>query len=190
VASRHLFDVASSPPHEEGNARPAAIVGPTLKNMNGTVRALLVKSGKGVKSAPRDVVQVTPYGFDGDHHAGAASLEASPYRARAPRRRQILMVSGSVLDQFGLEPGELYENVVVDGLDVMSLREGQQLRLGGAVVIVTIPCEPCMQMDRVRPGLQQALKDLRGMFVKVLEPGTVRIGDPVCEESAVENSHN
>jgi molybdopterin adenylyltransferase len=145
--------------------------------MNGTVRALMVKSGKGTKSIQTDSVQVTPYGFDGDHHAGAS------------RRRQILMVSGSVLDQFGLKPGDVYENVVVDGLDVMSLQEGQQLRLGGAVVIVTVPCEPCVQMERLRPGLQQALKDRRGMFVKVLEPGIVRIGDPVCEESAVENSH-
>jgi molybdopterin adenylyltransferase len=145
--------------------------------MKGTVRALLVKSKKGIKSAPRNSVQVTLSGFDGDHHTGVS------------RRRQILLISGSVLDRFGLEPGDTDENVVVDGLDVMSLREGQQLRLGDAVVVVTIPCEPCVQMNRVRPGLQQALKDRRGMFVKVLEPGMVRIGDPVCEESAVENSH-
>jgi MOSC domain-containing protein YiiM len=145
--------------------------------MNGTVRALLVKSEKGIKAAPRNSVQVTLYGFDGDRHA------------RVSGRRQILLISGSVLDRFGLKPGDLHENVVVDGFDVMSLQEGQRLRLGDAVVAVTIPCEACVQMDRVRPGLQQALKDCRGMFVKVLEPGTVRIGDSVCEESAVENSH-
>jgi MOSC domain-containing protein YiiM len=144
--------------------------------MNGTVRALLVKAGKGVKSTRRDSVQVTAAGIDGDHHSDAS------------RRRQILLISGKVLDQFDLEPGDVHENVVIDGLDVMSLEEGRQLRLGGAVVAVTVPCEPCVQMDRVRPGLKQALKDCRGMFVKVLEPGFIRIGDPVCEKSAVENS--
>ena len=144
--------------------------------MNGTIRALMVKAGKGVKSAPRDCVQVMAGGFDGDHHAGVS------------RRRQILLVSGNVLDRFGLEPGDVHENVVIDGFDVMSLEEGRQLRLGGAVVAVTIPCEPCLHMERVRPGLKQALKDCRGMFVKVLEPGVVRVGDPVCEKSAVEDS--
>jgi|SRR2546425_4180358 len=144
--------------------------------MNGTVRALLVKSGKGVKSASRDSVLVTASGFEGDHHTGVS------------RRRQILLISGSVLDQFELEPGDIDENVVIDGLDVMLLQEGHQLRLGGALVAVTVPCEPCVQMDRLRPGLKQALKDRRGMFVKVLEPGVVRIGDPVCVKSAVENS--
>ena len=147
-----------------------------IEAMQGTVRALLVKPGKGVKSATRDFVEVTADGFDGDHHTGVS------------RRRQILLMSGSVLDELDLEPGDIYENVVIDGFDVMSLHEGQQLRLGNALVTVTIPCEPCTQMDRVRGGLQGDLKDRRGMFVKVVEPGIVRIGDPVCEESAVESS--
>ena len=144
--------------------------------MNGTVRALLVKNVKGVKSSSIDSVQVTSCGFEGDHHTGIS------------RDRQILLISGSLLDQFGLEPGDMHENVVIDGFDVMSLPEGHQLRLGDALVAVTVPCEPCVQMDRLRPGLKQALKDRRGMFVKVLEPGVVRVGDAVCETSAVENS--
>ena len=85
------------------------------------------------------------------------------------------------MDEFGLEPGDLHENAVIDGIDVMTLREGQSLRLGSALVEVTIPCEPCIQMDRVRPGLKEQLKDRRGIFVKVLEPGIVRVGDTVCE---------
>lgn len=148
-----------------------------MRNTNGMVRALFVKPEKGAKSVSRDFVRVTPSGFDGDHHTGAA------------KRRQILLVSKSLLEEFDLEPGDMYENAVLDGIDVMSLKEGQQLRLGDALVAVTIRCEPCVQMDRLRPGLKQQLKDRRGMFVKVLEPGIVRIGDPVCEVSAVENSH-
>ena len=86
---------------------------------------------------------------------------------------------GNVLDELHVEPGAIYENVVVDGIDIMALEEGQRLRLGEALVDVTIPCEPCIQMDRVRPGLQNALDSRRGMFVKVVSPGIVRVGDPV-----------
>ena len=125
---------------------------------------------------PKDSVRVGPGGFDGDHHTGNS------------KRRQILLMSGSVIDQLRLQPGSIYENVVVDGLDVMALREGQRLRLGDALVAVTIPCEPCIQMERLRSGLKEALQNRRGMFVTVIEPGIVRVGDTVCEESAVENS--
>ncbi len=144
--------------------------------MDGTIRALFVKSEKHAKSTARDVVQVTPQGFDGDHHAGHS------------KRRQILMVSGEILDELNLNPGDVYENVVVDGMDVMSLREGQALRIGGALVAVTIPCEPCRQMDRLRPGLQERLKNCRGMFVEVLEPGVVRVGDTVRYEPIAESA--
>ena len=104
-------------------------------------------------------------GFEGDHHTGSS------------RRRQILLLSGNILDELNLQPGAIYENVVLDGIDVMSLQEGQEFRLGEALVAVTIPCEPCIQMERLRSGLQDALQHRRGMFVKVLAPGTVRVGD-------------
>jgi MOSC domain-containing protein YiiM len=116
---------------------------------------------------PLQSVQAVTGGFEGDRHSGKT------------RQRQILLMSGNVLDELNLEPGAIYENVIVDGLDVMALQEGQQLRLGDALVSVTIPCDPCIQMDRVRHGLQRELQQRRGMFVKVLAPGTVHVGDPV-----------
>jgi MOSC domain-containing protein YiiM len=135
--------------------------------MDGRVRALFIKKDKGEKSVPLDSVEVNAAGFAGDHHASPG------------KRRQILLMSGAVMDELALTPGAIYENVVVDGIDVMALQEGQQLRLGQAVVSVTIACEPCIQMERVRRGLQDALQNRRGMFVKVVSPGLVRISDPV-----------
>jgi MOSC domain-containing protein YiiM len=83
------------------------------------------------------------------------------------------------MDQLALVPGTIYENIVVDGIDVMTLQEGQQLQLGGARVSVTVPCEPCIQMERVRKGLQDALENRRGMFVRVITPGLVKVSDTV-----------
>jgi MOSC domain-containing protein YiiM len=145
--------------------------------MQGTVRALFVKPQKGGKSVSLQAVRAIEGGFDGDHHTGSS------------KRRQILLMFGNVLDELHVAPGTIYENVVVDGLDVMALGEGQQLRLGEALVGVTIPCEPCILMDRVRPGLQSVLENRRGMFVKVISPGMVRVGDKVevLWQSAVEN---
>jgi MOSC domain-containing protein YiiM len=133
--------------------------------MQGSVRAIFIKPAQGRRAVSLPYVQAVEGGFEGDHHTGSS------------KRRQILLMSGSVLDELGVEPGAIHENVVIDGLDVMALEKGRQLRLGDAVVSVTIPCEPCVQMDRVRYGLQESLENRRGMFVKVLVPGMVRVGD-------------
>jgi molybdopterin adenylyltransferase len=133
--------------------------------MPATVRAIFIKPEKSSTSMPLRSVNATLGGFEGDHHTGSS------------RRRQILLLSGNVLDELNIQPGAIYENVVLDGIDVMSLQEGQEFRLGEALVAVTIPCEPCIQMERLRSGLRDALQHRRGMFVKVLVPGTVRVGD-------------
>ena len=138
-----------------------------INRMEATVRAIFVKREKRGRPVPLESVQAVAGGLDGDHHTGSS------------KRRQILLVSGNALDDLNLDPGAISENVVVDGIDVMALKEGQQLRLGDALVAVTIPCEPCFQMDRVRDGLRDALQNRRGMFVRVLVGGTVRVGDRV-----------
>ena len=138
-----------------------------IDSVQGTIRAIFIKQEKGGKSIPLESVRATEGGFDGDRHAGPS------------RQRQILLVSEGVLNDLKLDAGSISENVVVDGIDVMALKDGQQLHLGDALVAVTIPCEPCIQMERIRPGLQDALQNRRGMFVRVVATGTVRVGDRV-----------
>jgi len=135
--------------------------------MRGTVRALFLKPGKKAAPVAQDVVRVGATGFEGDFHAGTAN------------RRQVLILSKDVLAEFGLEPGSLHENMVVDGIDVMALPAGRQLRVGETILEVTLPCEPCIQMDRIRNGLRKALDGKRGMFARVVNPGTIRVGDVV-----------
>ena len=147
--------------------------------MVGTVLGLFVKPGKGAKPVSLEHAVAGEKGLEGDYHA------------RFANKRQILLMSRNLLDELNLEPGRIFENVVVEGLDVMALASGQQLRMGEALVEVTFPCEPCDQMNRIRYGLKEALKDRRGMFVRVITKGTVRIGDPIevlCRESVAENS--
>ncbi len=39
--------------------------------------------------------------------------------------------------------------------------------------------EPCERMEAIRPGLRQELKGRRGMLARIVEGGTVRVGDPI-----------
>ena len=135
--------------------------------MHGTVRSLFIQAEKKTNPIAVTSVKVIATGFDGDYHSRAGSS------------RQILTISGAVLDEFQLRPGAVSENVVVDGMNVMLLTSGQQVRMGNAFLEVTLPCVPCIHMDHVRAGLQDALKDGRGMFLKVVIPGTISVGDRV-----------
>jgi MOSC domain-containing protein YiiM len=94
-------------------------------------------------------------------------------------KRQVLLVDGETLAEFGLEPGMVRENVTTVGLNVDGLKQGQRLAIGGAVLEVTIPCEPCHRMDEIRLGLQEALKDRRGVLCRVIEGGRISRGDVI-----------
>jgi MOSC domain-containing protein YiiM len=106
-------------------------------------------------------------GLEGDRHAKPKS------------RRQVLLVEEEVLDEFGLAPGAIREQVTVRGLDLGKLVFGARLRVGGVVFEVAGPCHPCERMDEVQRGLKQALVGRRGRFVRVVEAGSFAVGDEV-----------
>ncbi len=98
---------------------------------------------------------------------------------RPGSRRQVLLMDIETLDWLGLAPGMVKENITTRGLDLRGLRSGQRLRVGQAVLEVTLPCEPCRRMEEIRAGLERELRGRRGMLCRVVEAGRVRPGDRI-----------
>jgi len=98
---------------------------------------------------------------------------------RTGSRRQVLLMDFETLEELGIPPGRVKENITTRGLGLHGLAEGQRLRAGEAVLEVTVPCTPCGQMDEIREGLKEALRGRRGVLCRVLEPGRIRRGDPI-----------
>jgi MOSC domain-containing protein YiiM len=96
-----------------------------------------------------------------------------------PGRRQVLIVDGETLDAMNLAPGIIRENITTTGLNVNSLKAGQQLRIGEARLEITGVCTPCDQLERLRPGLRREIWGRRGMLCCVVEGGMIRRGDLV-----------
>src|SRR5215831_13132788 len=96
-----------------------------------------------------------------------------------PPRREVLLVSREHLDAVGVEPGAIRENVTVDGADVQTWAIGQRVRVGEALVEITMVCEPCHRMDELREGLRAELEDRRGMLARVVESGGIALGDEI-----------
>src|SRR5215469_1130346 len=99
--------------------------------------------------------------------------------ARPGGKRQVLLMDQETLEHFGLQPGIGRENITTEGLDVNGLAVGQRLRIGASEFQVSLVCDPCQQMEALRPGLQAAMQGKRGMLCKVLRGGMIRRGDEI-----------
>jgi MOSC domain-containing protein YiiM len=119
------------------------------------------------RSEPRERVRALEnQGLEGCAHAN-------------PPRREVLFASQEHLDAVGVEPGAIRENITVAGADVQQWPIGQQVRVGGALLEITMVCDPCQRMDELRQGLRAELADRRGMLAHVVEGGEIALGDEI-----------
>lgn len=95
-------------------------------------------------------------------------------------KRQVLLIEKETLDEFGLEPGRIKENVTVEGMTLAGLARGSLLQVGQAVIEVTGDCTPCRTLEDIRPGLQNEMRGRRGILGRVIEGGTILVGDSVA----------
>lgn len=103
-------------------------------------------------------------------------------KARAGSKRQVYLIDEATLHAVDLKPGDLNENITVRGMDVNALQPGQRLRVGRALLEVTMPCTVCGELEQIRAGLKEVLRDRRGVLTRVLETGVVAVGDPIVLE--------
>jgi len=98
---------------------------------------------------------------------------------RPNSKRQVSLMDVETLQRLGVPPGAVKENVTTRGLHFQRLRPGQHLRIGGSLLEITLPCDPCSRMDEIRQGLQEELRGQRGWLCRVVESGTIRRGDRI-----------
>jgi MOSC domain-containing protein YiiM len=133
-----------------------------------TVSGLFVspERGSGRSQALERVNAVADHGLEGCAHAN-------------PPRREVLLVSQEHLESAGVAPGAIRENITVSGANVHDWHVGQRVKVGEAVLEVTMVCDPCSRMDELRPGLRAELDGKRGMLAHVVEGGEIALGDSI-----------
>jgi len=109
---------------------------------------------------------------------------AGDQHARADSKRQVLLIEAETLEKLGLRAGDVRENITTRGIALMELPLGTRLRIGEAMLELTVECEPCSLMDELRPGLRETLKGQRGMLARVTQSGTLSVGDLILVESS------
>ena len=133
----------------------------------------------GLRGARREVVEavaraeVMEAGLAGDH--GRAGK-----RAVTLIQAEHLAAIGSFLGRGPVQPEALRRNLVVEGINLASLK-GRQVQIGSAVLEITGICAPCSRMEEAfGHGGYAAVRGHGGWCAQVISPGTVCLGDKVC----------
>jgi MOSC domain-containing protein YiiM len=133
---------------------------------------------------------ISPLGIEGDLHAHP-NIHGGPLKA-------ILMIASEVVDAltargYPLFYGAMGENLTTRGIDISRIRIGDQFRVGGAMLEITLPRGPCSALDVYGESLKLEICDqkvkqrdynsphwgMSGFYASVATPGPVRLGDAV-----------
>ncbi len=135
--------------------------------MMGTVITVAARKGHGVGKTPQDAIRLqTGLGVEGDAHCG----EKVKHRSRArfnpslPNLRQVHLIHAELFGElavkgFVLASGQMGENITTQGIDLLALPTGTKLHIGEAAIELTGLRNPCIQLDRMMPGLMAACLD-------------------------------
>jgi MOSC domain-containing protein YiiM len=163
--------------------------------MSGRVEAVSQDGSHRFSKQPRMWIRLLAgLGVEGDAHLGTTVQHRSRV-ARDPSQpnlRQVHLLHQELLEEletqgFVVRAGDIGENILTRGIDLLGLPTDTVLRIGAtAVVRVAGLRNPCSQLDRFRPGLMAATldRDASGRLVRkagvmavVLADGEVRPGD-------------
>ena len=135
----------------------------------GTITNLHIARVKGTPSDPvQEATAISGLGLEGDR---------SSYEGNT---RQVLFVDKEILDGAGLVPGQVKENITVTGMNVSQIQPGQVFTIGDSVTLEAVgDCEACGKMDAIRMGLMDEIQGKRGMLAKVINGGSIKVGDSV-----------
>ena len=135
----------------------------------GTITNLHIARVKGTPSDPvQEATAISGLGLEGDRSAYEGNT------------RQVLFVDKEILDGAGLVPGQVKENITVTGMNVSQIQPGQVFTIGDDVTLEAVgDCEACGKMDAIRMGLMDEIQGKRGMLAKVINGGSIKVGDSV-----------
>ena len=163
---------------------------------NGTVVAVSRSPTHGFAKAPCAAITLLEgLGVEGDAHAGRTvqHLYRVKLDAAAPNLAQVHFLHAELFDEvardgYALAPGQLGENVLTRGIDLIGLPTGTLFRIGEAVVEISGIRDPCKKIEAAGHGLTKRLfaKDERGRLVrKAGIMGVVRTGGVIAPGDAI-----
>jgi MOSC domain-containing protein YiiM len=127
-------------------------------------------------------------GLDGDHRfentlgsGRQVTLVSEEYIGQIEHFLALGRSAGQALhSDEALHPRLLRRNLVIKGINLDALRY-QQFSIGGAIFEAGAICHPCLRMEELLgKGGIAAMMGHGGLCLKVVQSGTITLGDTVC----------
>jgi molybdopterin adenylyltransferase len=141
-------------------------------NQEGQVLAVCTSEKKGTRKRDVGQAELRPnWGIVGDAHA-------------ADWHRQISLLAWESIEKMralglNVKAGSFAENITTTGLSLVDLPVGTRLQMGRALVQVTQIGKECHDRCAIYYQAGDCVMPREGIFVEVLEGGTVQVGDAV-----------
>ena len=156
--------------------------------MKGTVIQINIKpkdeSGVGLPKLSVKSVEIHIDGVGDDYNYYRQSDKQG-----TPNRAVLLMTMDKInelqLEGWPIQPGDLGENLTIDGLKYDQIKIGQKFKINQLEIEIEEICNPCRNLrflnyvgDRVDEFIK-TMKGRRGWYARVVKEGTVKINDEI-----------
>ena len=141
-------------------------------NKMGKIMAVNISEKKGTqKKNVHSARLMEEFGIEKDAHAGKW-------------HRQVSLLSYEKIEEFKakgapIEDGAFGENLIVSGYDLKALPVGTRLRSGEVLLEVTQIGKKCHSGCEIYKIMGDCIMPREGIFAKVLESGTIKVGDKI-----------
>ncbi len=131
------------------------------------------------RSAPLQTLEaveaLTDHGLAGDHYSGKPGSKRQVTLIQAEH----IAAVASMLHRTELDPGLLRRNLVVQGINLLALKD-RQFWVGEVLLEMTGLCHPCSRMEtNLGPGGYNAMRGHGGITARILQGGNLYLGDTV-----------
>lgn len=130
----------------------------------------LSRSHSFTKQPQQSINLLAGLGIEHDAHQGVYVQHLSRIKEHNPDKnlRQVHLIHNEILQDYGLKPADIGENITTSGIDLLALGQGTKLRFvregsekvddalrNAPCIIITGLRNPCYQIDKFRKGLQE-----------------------------------
>jgi len=143
------------------------------KKMKGKILAVCQSKKKGtIKTEIREGLLIENFGLKGDAHAGKW-------------HRQISLLGIESINKmrdkgYQLSFGDFAENLTIEGLTLLKLPLGTELKIGKEVLLeITQIGKECHYDCEIRRKIGDCVMPREGIFARVLKGGKVKVGDQI-----------
>jgi MOSC domain-containing protein YiiM len=141
--------------------------------MQGKVISICISEERGVLKKEVSSVEITNKGIVGDGHSGDWDRQVTCLNY------QSFLSAKEKHPELDLHPGSFAENITIDGIDFKSIQPKSKIQLGDSIILQVSQIGKEDHPSVVTRTYGISLLPYEGLFCKVIEGGSLTIGDGV-----------